>query len=453
MATKNLGFGGSAASNYATLNQVISESARTRFSNVINNDCPLFASGALEEIDADGEEIVHTVFPGALHSGQWVRDFGPLSKAAANKPHKLRATPKNVFVRTALGRAALKVKLSDERLASIADAHMDQAANDAKRILVRGICGATASPQATAAWTGTGDGETVTLPFEDVSMFRPGAAYDYIDTSTSKSYVVRCVSVTPGSPGSNSENVAGTVVFSNDIIDPATDAVIAIDDNGAVTVATTDVFRLRGETAGFGGASTVTGDAITSFSSAAAASGEVNGLSASTEPMWIGTTRSVGGIYSQEYMAAFMMFVQQFSGEFPTHVIMSPALGAAHAISAGYHGAVAGQSGGLQAYATRSLDQSMDKFGALKEGYDSGLRCGGKPVILEPNWQATKVTLHNKKFAKLCVWDKMGPEEEAGDPILLDRDTFSAEVQYSGQYEMLFTKRPAIAEATGFTGL
>lgn len=89
----------------------------------------------------------------------------------------------------------------------------------------------------------------------------------------------------------------------------------------------------------------------------------------------------------------------------------------------------------------------------LADGYESGLRLAGKPVLVDPNLQADRILFHNDKHAKLAVWKKLGPDEEAGDPILLNRSTFSVDVYFSGSMNLYCTKRSAIGTITGITNL
>ncbi len=456
MTVKNLGYGQASTSTYQTMQGLLNEFAPEKFVTTINNRSPLLNSGALEKVECDGEELVIEVDVGASPATQWIGDFGRRAVGQTLTPAKGRVVPANVHAVLSLGQTASIGKLSDNRLTQLLDGKLSQVAKDVARHLCRGLYGAAIAPQAAATWSGTAADSTVTVSFLDISMFKPGASYDFCDLSSTKAYVVRCTGVTPSAVGSNSANIAGTVSFINDIPDPSTGSVVALTDTA---VATGDTFRLRGTTLGFGGSSSViTGQAINSFDDIAGsgATSAFLGIDPATTPGWFGQTLALSAVYSQEAALQFAARIDQFGGENFTHAIMPPQIAAAHAIMAGNQGAVYGITLGQSPSREMMVDRSMDKYADVLGGnqfVNSGLTIAGRNVIIDPNCIATTVVFHNKNNAKLAVWKEMGADEEAGSSILLNRSTFSVDSYFSGSYQLYCVNRAAIGTITGITGL
>ncbi len=415
-------------------------------------------SGALEvDEDQDGGEWTHEVFVGAHQATQFVADGGNRPKGSAFTPLKARQLPILVTSTFSMGLAASMAKLSDSKLSKLFSASLDAVAEDCARHLVRGILGGSISPQAGTTFDTTAANGVATINFLDISLFRPGASYDFDDLSSGKTYVLRCTAVLPAAVGANSVNIAGSASFINDVVDPGSAAVpTALTDT---TVAVGDIFRLRGNSTGFGATTSTTfSTAILSFDDLAGAGATtkvVHGLDPATVKSWIGHTQAMSAAaYSQEAVLAVMMRVQTYGGKMPTHMIYSPQLAAAHAASPGVHGAVFGVSSlAISAETPRNIDQTSDKYGHMSEGRDSGLRIGGKPIIIEPNQPATMVTGHNKDNVKLACWKKMSPEMEGENSLFVNRTTASVESYITGLYALTVKKRQTVMTMTGFGSL
>lgn len=447
MAIKTVGFGGTGTSSYATLGSLIAEFAPERYENAINQAAPLIGSGALKKEKVDGEEWTHTLFGGAGHSTMVIRDAGRLPTGHAYEPTKLREQPANVVSVLKMGRRAAKAKLSDARLAEYFDSALEESSDDCGRVLARQLHGAAENPQAGTTWSGTAADSTATVSFNDISMFRPGAAYDFVDASSSKSYVVRCTGVTPSAVGSFTDAVSGTVDFINDVPDPVDDAVEALTDT---TIATGDTFRIRGETAGFGGASTTIDTALVNFSDMAG-TGTLHGTAASAYAGWAGNTKALSAAYSQEAVVQFMGRMHTIGGAIPDVVVMHPQVAAAHMANTGQQAAVWGLTAGISAARPMDVQASADKFGNIFE--NGGLRVGGARIVQDPNCPATVIVIFNSQKTKLAVWDEMGPDEESGDPMLLGRTFYDVGCQISGAYNLVTHRRNTVGRITGLTSL
>lgn len=451
MTITNLGYGGVTGGSYQALSTLVGEFAANRFESTINNESPILGSKALQQVDTNGEELVVYVTVGGFHATAWVQDFARLPEGGSFTPTKGRAVPSNVVSVMKMGRAADLAKLGDEGMSSLFDATLQLIAEDAARHVGRGLYGGSIAPQAGTTWDTTAANGVATVNFLDVSIFKPGAAYDYIDASLSLAYVVRCTGVTPAAVGANSENVAGSVSFINDVVNPATGSVTALGDTA---IATGDSFQLRGTTAGFGGSSTaITGNALTSYADITSTSSTLMGIAPASVAGWVGSQRDLSAAYSQEAALAFAMRIRQTSGQYFTHVFTSPQIAAAHASSSGIQGSGFGFATGITAARPSPVDKSMDKYAGMENYWDTGLRLGGKPVIADPNCPATQLIFHNSDKCKLAVWKKLGPDNEAGDPIFVDRDRFTVSAQFSGSMQLYTSDRNAIGRMFNVTGL
>jgi hypothetical protein len=332
------------------------------------------------------------------------------------------------------------------------DAKLDASAKSVARHIGRGLYAGAVVPQAVATWSGTAADSTVTINFLDVSLFIPGASYNYVDTSGVLSYTVRCINKVAAVVGANSANVAGSVTFINDVVNPATGAVVAL---GATAVAVDDIFALRGTYLGFGGnATAIAGKRLNSFDDIAGSGAALafGGIAPANLPGWVGQTLALGAAYSHEAALQFDARITQYSGEQFTDALMSPQVAAAHRIQAGAMGAVFGMTIQPTAQRPQPLGARADKYGDVR---NSGLDLAGRPVLIDPNCPQTIVVFHNRDHAKLGVWSEMAPEEltELGGVVVTNRTTLSMDADFTGSYQLYCAKRGAIGVMTGLTGL
>lgn len=436
----------------ASLGTLIAEFGAEYFGRGINQKAPLLKSGNLKTTDPDGEEYIVTLYPSANHATGFLLDFGRLPVGGSGSPVKARALPSVLMSKLEQGRAAAKLKLADRQRTKLLDAEMKERAADCGRTLNRAIIGGSVVPQAAATWSGTAANSTVTVPFLDVSMFREGMAVDFIDTSLALAYTVRVTAVVPGAKGANTGNVAGDVSFINDVVDPATNAVIAL---GATAVATNDTFQLRGATAGFGSATLISGAMPNSFDSMTGPLPSASFMGQDPATMgvgynWRGNYLSLGAAYSQEATLGFHSHIATVGDDAPDVAVMHPQTAAAHRASGDFHGAAFGVTAGLSAGHVAQIQKTVDKYGNVYE--DDGLRIAGAKVVQDPNCQAGRIIFYCSEYTKLCVWAEMGPDMEAGDPQLLGRTFYTTEVQFSGLYNLVTMKRSSTGILDGITG-
>jgi len=435
-----------------SISGIIAEFGPERFVNTINNMSPLIGSGVLEKVEQDGEELTVTADVGESPATTYALDFDNRPNGQTTTPVKARFVPTMVTTRVSLGKQAALGKLADKELTKLLDAKLDASAKSVARHIGRGLYAGAVVPQAVATWSGTAADSTVTISFLDVSLFIPGASYNFVDTSLTFSYTVRCQSKVAAVVGANSANVAGTVTFINDVINPATGAVVAL---GATAVATDDILALRGTFPGFGGSATaIAGKRLNSFDDIAGsgASSTFGGIAPANLPGWVGQTIALGAAYSHEAALQFDARITQYSGEQFTDALMSPQVAAAHRIQAGAMGAVFGMSIQPTAQRPQPLGARADKYGDVRS---SGLDLAGRPVLIDPNCPQTIVVFHNRDHAKLGCWSEMAPEEltELGGVVVTNRTTLSMDADFTGSYQLYCAKRGAIGVMTGLTGL
>jgi hypothetical protein len=460
MSVADLGFHGATSAGtagvgaYNVLSGLIHDFAPGRFRNTVNQNSPTIGTkGVLQRVKANGSELIIMARAGTHSSTTWIRDFDTLPRGTSTTPAKGRVQPTTVLSVLRIGREAWDTEVDDGKLVKLFSTTLQDAAEDAGRHIGRGLFQAAGvNPQAGATWSGTAANDTVTVPFEDVSMFKPGMAVDFLDISGPASFVVRVQFVTRIARGSGSANVAGDVTFINDVINPSTGAVVALTNT---TVAVGDSFRLRGNVAGFGTASVTprTGNPMISFDDIAGtgATASLHGIDPATTPGWVGALQTMAVAYAQELVAGFAMRMYADGAKWFTHVLMSPQLFSAHAASGQSVGTAFGVTGGLSAATPRQLEQSFDKYGALAE--DSGVRLLGRPVVCDPNCPATQLVLHNSEVTKLAIWRELSPEEEAGSPLFVDRDLNTYSSQISGRLNLFTDDRKSTGIMRGFTGL
>ena len=435
-----------------SISGIIAEFGPERFVNTINNMSPLIGSGVLEKVEQDGEELTVTADVGESPATTYALDFDNRPNGQTTTPVKARFVPTMVTTRVSLGKQAALGKLADKELTKLLDAKLDASAKSVARHIGRGLYAGAVVPQAVATWSGTAADSTVTISFLDVSLFIPGASYNFVDTSLTFSYTVRCQSKVAAVVGANSANVAGTVTFINDVINPATGAVVAL---GATAVATDDILALRGTFPGFGGSATaIAGKRLNSFDDIAGsgATSSFGGIAPANLPGWVGQTIALGAAYSHEAALQFDARITQYSGEQFTDALMSPQVAAAHRIQAGAMGAVFGMSIQPTAQRPQPLGARADKYGDVRS---SGLDLAGRPVLIDPNCPQTIVVFHNRDHAKLGCWSEMAPEEltELGGVVVTNRTTLSMDADFTGSYQLYCAKRGAIGVMTGLTGL
>lgn len=436
----------------SSISGIIAEFGPERFIYTISNMSPLIGSGVLEKVEQDGEELVITADVGESPATTYARDFDRRPNGQTTTPVKARFVPTMVTTRVSMGKMAMLAKLADKDLTKLLDSKLDASAKSVARHIGRGLYLGQIVPQAIAAWSGTAADSTVSISFLDVSLFIPGASYNWVDTSLTFSYTVRCLNKVAAVVGANSANVAGTVTFINDVINPATGAVVAL---GATAVATDDVFALRGTFAGFGGSATaIAGGRLNSYDDVAGsgAAASFGGIAPAALPGWVGQTLALGAAYSHEAALQFDARITQYSGEQFTDALMSPQVGAAHRIQAGAMGAVFGMPTSATAQRPQPLGTKSDKYGDVR---NSGMDLAGRPVLLDPNCPQTVVVFHNRDHFKLGVWAEMAPEEltELGGTVVTNRDTLSMDSDFTGAYQAYCAKRGAIGLMTGLTGL
>ena len=441
---------------FGNLSGLIKEFAPAKYATAVNMAVPVLADNVIKKADPDSSEVLVYGLPDGMSSTTFVEDLGDLPLGVANTPFEGKAEPKPLISVIRMGRSVSNAKMPDAKKATILDAHLEAGARNTARQLGRSLFGGTVSPNATAAWSGTGADSTVSLNFTDISLFRVGQSVDYVDTNANKSYAVRVQSVTPAAVGSASANVAGTVVFINDVKDSSGNSQ-TITDSGAVTVAVNDKFALRGTytsssfSTGSGGTAVANGNALTSLDDicGSGATSDIYGITASSSN-FKGQTVAAAAPYSQELVLSFLAQMELYSDMGPNQCVMSPKLAAAHAASAGVHGNNFGIPGsaGLGGIARKDIEKSMDKYGSAAK-----MAVRGLPITVDPNCPADKLFLFNDTTLKLYQWREMGVVDEEGNGIRVLDDKYGFQIQIAGECELVAHERRDCGSISGLTSL
>lgn len=434
----------------SSISGIMAEFGPLVFINTVNSTSPLIGSGVLEKVPQDGEEIVVPADVGESPATGYVQDFGRRPNGQTTTPVKARYTPSVTTTAVELGVMAAIAKMADKQLSELLEFKLKASATSNARHTGRGVYQGRINPQAIFTWSGTAANSTVTVNFLDVSMFKEGAAYDYVNATASLSYVVRCTQVTPAAVGSNSANVAGSVTFINDVINPASGSIVALANTTGLT---TDTFALRGTFPGFGGSNVaVAGAALNSYDDVAGSGAALTfgGIAPASLPGWQGQTMALAAAYSHEALLQFGSRLQARSGEMFTHALMNPLVAAAHRIQAGSFGAVYGLTAQPTAQRPMNLSANADKY-----GQSGGLSLQGRPVLEDPNCPATIVVLHNKENLKLGVWREAEPEylTEDGGVVWTNQSTMSISSHFTTAIQLFTGKRSSIGVVTGLTNM
>lgn len=429
---------------------VLVENAKRYFDHAIQEEAPLANGEILSIEEHEGENYTFMAADRATGATRLVLDGGARPKAVTSTPAKGEATPATVTTTLGFGRLGKLAKMSDGAMGQILDFKLKSAASDCASTLERALHGWSVNPQASATWSGTAADSTVTVDFEDITGFEPAMIVDFEDDSANLSYEVSVTSVTPAAKGSFSGKVAGSVAFKNNVVDPATNAVIAL---GATAVATTDVFRPAGYAAGFGAADTKVTEMV-SFDDicGAGATSSLHGITTSEVASWVGYRDNLAGVYTQEASLAFMEFLRQRGGVYPDVAIVPNQIMAAHVAAAGVRGAGFGHlaAPAIDASVSQPLAGKRDKYGDIGS---AKIEMNGAKAIVSPLAPATKIRLCHSKFTKLIRWTEVEPEMDGDKPYHIDADNVGVLVFMSGDIQLVTERRNSCGEIYGITSL
>ena len=459
---------------FGNLSGLIKEFAPAKYATAVNMAVPVLADNVIKKADPDSSEVLVYGLPDGMSSTTFVEDLGDLPLGVANTPFEGKAEPKPLVSVIRMGRSVANAKMPDAKKATILDAHLESGARNTARQLGRALFGGVVNADNTPQWTNDGDlDDTLTVQFEDISLFRVGQAYDFVDvdngSGAARVYVVRCQSVTPTALN-NSANVAGEVVFINDVKDSSGNQqyINSTNANGgtAVTVASGasgDKFALRGtfsssnfSAAHAGASATANGNALTSLDDicGSGATGDIYGITASSSN-FKGQSATASAAYSQELVLSFLAQMELYSDMGPNQVVMSPKLAAAHAASAGLHGAMLyGSTAGVPATGAvggvgrKDVEKSMDKYGTAAK-----MSVRGLPITVDPNCPASSIFFFNDTTLKLYQWREMGVVDEEGNGIRVLDDKYGFQIQIAGECELVAHERRDCGSISGLTSL
>jgi hypothetical protein len=472
---------------FGALAELVKEFAPAKYATAVNMAVPVLADNVIKKADPDDSAVLVYGLPDGMSSTTFVEDLGDLPLGVANTPFEGKAEPKPLISVIRMGRSIANAKMPDAKKATILDAHLEAGARNTARQLGRALFGGTVSPASvvTAFSAGGAADDEITLQFNDVSLFRVGQSYDFVDVDNGGTpklanvFVLRCLSVTPTQTSSNSANVAGNVTFINDIKDSSLNGQSIVQNSGAVAVTTSDVFALRGtfsrsnfatgakagtvtysgaiSTAADALAALKTGNALTSLDDicGSGANANIYGITASSTN-FKGQSVSASAPYSQELVLSFLAQMELYSDMGPNQVVMSPKLAASHAAAVGVHGALlqgstpAGlpTSGALGGVGRKDIEKSMDKYGSA-----SKMTVRGLPITVDPNCPAGNIYMFNDTSLKLYQWREMGVVDEEGNGIRVLDDKYGFQIQIAGECELVAHERRDCGSILGVNAL
>lgn len=434
----------------STFSGVLIENAKRYFDHAIQEEAPLANGEILSIEEHEGENYTFMAAGRATGATRLVPDGGARPKPVAKTPAKGEATPATVTTTLSFGRLGKLAKMTAGAMGQILDFKLKTASSDCASTLERGLHGWSVNPFAAATWTGTAADSTVTVTFEDITGFEHDMICDFIDISANLSYQVSVTAVTPTATGAFSSKVAGSVAFKNNVVDPLTNAVIAL---GATAVAVGDSFKPAGYAAGFGAADTKVTELI-SFDDicGSGATSSLHGITTTEIPSWVGYRDNLNGVYTQEASLAFMEFLRQRGGVYPDIAIVPNQIMAAHVAAAGIRGAGYGHlaAPAVDSTVQRGLAGKMDKYGDLGS---AKIEMNGAAAIVSPLAPATKIRLCHSKFTKLIRWTEVEPEMDGDKPYHIDQDNVGVLVFMSGDLQLVTERRNSVGEMYGITSL
>jgi hypothetical protein len=477
-----------ASVTFGNLAELVKEFAPAKYATAVNMAVPVLADNVIKKADPDDSSVLVYGLPDGMSSTTFVEDLGDLPLGIANTPFEGKAIPKPLVSVIRLGRSVSNAKMPDAKKATILDAHLESGARNTARQLGRGLFGGTVKAVAAGgsntllnAWSSLLADSTVELLFNDVSLFRVGQAYDFVDvdagSNTARVFVVRCTAISPNATGaSNSANVAGRVTFTNDVKDTAGNSqLVKTVANGTVTVTADELFALRGtysrsnfasnyaNTITWGGGTPYanqadalvalkTGNALTSLDEicGSGASDDIYGITASSSN-FKGQSVTASSAYSQELVLSFLAQMELYSDMGPNQVVVSPKVAAAHAASAGIHGlgfGVPASTPAVGGISQKNIDKSMDKYGSVAK-----MTVRGLPITVDPNCPAGSIFMFNDTTLKLYQWREMGVVDEEGNGIRVLDDKYGFQIQIAGECELVAHERRDCGSILGIGSL
>jgi hypothetical protein len=461
---------------FGNLAELVKEFAPAKYATAVNMAVPVLADNVIKKADPDDSAVLVYGLPDGMSSTTFVEDLGDLPLGVANTPFEGKAEPKPLVSVIRMGRSVSNAKMPDAKKATILDAHLEAGARNTARQLGRALFGGTVSPVSVVdafASNGAAD-DTIKLGFDDISLFRVGQAYDFVDVDNNgsgtlaKAFVLRCQAIDPIATGGNSANVAGHVTFINDVKDGSLNGQLIVDSGGSTGVVVStgnDLFALRGT---YSRSNFATGNHAGSAASAAAlktnnaltslddicgdgALLDIYGINATTSN-FKGQKIAAGSVpYSQELVLQSLAQMELYSDLGPNQVVMSPKLAAAHAASAGTHGAgfgIPASTGALGGIGRKDVEKSMDKYGAAAK-----MTVRGLPITVDPNCPAGKIFMFNDTTLKLYQWREMGVVDEEGNGIRVLDDKYGFQIQIAGECELVAHERRDCGSISGLTSL
>lgn len=424
----------------------------------VNQDIAMVGSGALEKVKMKSKAAVINIIAGGFDSTQFLIDLATMQTGSAQVPIQGTQIGSIILSRINIGRAATLLVSGVEDSVDMVKSQLQWAGMDAARKLGRAFFNAEVNSDGYLGPSiGPVAGVYTDVGFDDVSGLREGDAVVLFDTSASQTFALEVTKITPNAVNSMSKNVAGLVTLANTVQGVA--AITNHTNSDLPVLASADTFWLRGKYNVTGNTGTAVDQAAVPVSfSDISGSSTLHGLNPAVAAAgygWIGLSESSVGVLSSENLGQLANRVRLYSGRMHSHVVMGPQASLAFAsavVSAGTAFGFATSTTG--AGRRKVIGADADPYaGGVFDDYESGLRFMSKPVIIEPNIPSAQVLLHNRDVVKLGVWREFEAETEGDGAMLVDRSTFSYDIQLPAIENLLCYNRRGMILGSGITNL
>lgn len=437
----------------SALTTLIAERTNERYEEQLFRQSKLLGSRMLKRVEGVDEEYVVRVRPVGVPNKKVAGDGARRPSGDAGLQKELRILPKAFLCTISMGAIAGHMRYSDKQKITQLDKDIEHETREMSSLIGQSIISsATRKCTGDATWSGTAADDTVTLTFADGSGMFANAAIDWVDVSDTSSHRVRIQSVTPAAVGASSARVGVSVVLINDVVDPATGAVVAL---GSVDVtAADDLFAVvPGTYLGFDGNATATGDNIqslndmsgtASFQGLDPASGN-NGIY-----NWTGQTFALSAAIMQDQAQAHLAFIGTRSGSYPDVVVAAPQVANAISQNPGNQSTIYGKTASAATNHAKPVGGDFDVYGMpLKKG--TGIKCGGADVVDDIHCPSHIAYAFNSDHVELLEYKKLGLEV-ADMGANRSRTHYQDDVFLDAQLQLVTDLRSCVGALTTITG-
>lgn len=434
--------------------------------------------GALAHEDVEGKSVPVNVMSEGQESATAIAGAGFLTTGSIQPMQQGFVLPRSFYVGLSLQRETIQVLQKAKDAADLVKKQEDSASKTLAYMIGRSSYGsqlivsqlngaAAATSQIVSVGTFSGAGTAVSTAYRfrnAASAFRPNLAVNLIraqvtGTTVTSATISATVTVTNVTIVNDTDidviftQTMGVLDANGASADAAVNAALLANINagGAGVGSTADQFWVRGVLRGDGsaGSATLVADMrMDSLQDISAATGDLYTIPVATTPGWTGVTVPAFGTLLPGKLSSQAMGFQEEFGSLPSHVLLSSRAATAYAVgqlSNGSSGAGGGGFGMNQTSTRRNVDGMFD----VLNGVDGGLRLLGAKVLADPSCPASDIYLINKDAVGYAIWQKPGVVKDGGAALLLNRQRFTYDMQFSATLNIKCENRKAVRRLAG----